>query len=840
MADGIYNNMYFMHAATSHVGNTVQVQTKSGATFEGVFRTFSSQFQVILELAHKVDNNPNEENKICVDSVVEKFIIKPSDIVSISAKDVDLDYPTRDTFQTDTAITRCNGSLRNPSSNRLEDRELEPWDGLSGINGDTELIELDGNSNGWDVNEMFTKNETVYGVQSTFDQSLSGYTMPIQKDTQEFKEQEAEAEKIAQEIEQASGYRERTEMENGDEELKYAAVERMPEPNPEPQAVPKMQTNNNNNPNKFVSQIKRKPINPTAKLMVRTPPPNNGNHVGPPQQQSNQVSIKTNNYPSMAMQSQVQNVAPPPQYVHGQPTFSHIHSQPPPSISVAAKMNGEAQNNSTSKPMPQRMRQYQPASAQVTFTEPPPAINQPHLIQNKIPALSMKPPIHVQHAHVVSQHMQQSALVQDGGQGQPQQTVHVVAVPQSPHLHVVVPQPHVVVSATPPPQPQRQPRSRDEQVQEFRKFHTNFTLQQPPSNVNGGATSGGPSQSQQTQQQNVVQNHHSQQQDVIGQPNTIIEAPLSNNQKTQIMQHNDGNSGNQQSSQQAVNVTAAGGGNNNNSGGSTGSNSSTPPQQQTVNSSTNTSNNDVSTPPEKAGVGAKKFVLNPAAKPFTPRSPSTPNPSRPHTPQTPGPSVLSQQQQQGQYQPVANHAAAAAAVAAATQPQMMVPYSIVQPPTFQTPQHPHAGQQTRFRKNNLMQIQNVTGQPLLAPPLQQFVPFPQAPHPQHFQSQPYQPMVRMFHESPPQPQLQYLTPTPPSTTPSPGQPHQQYHPGPQPSPAGGGPQAYAQAAPQATQFQMFPLIPPGTQLVPQYFQGAVQQQHHPQSIQVLMQQHPAQ
>lgn len=35
---------------------------------------------------------------------------------------------------------------------------------------------------------MFLKNETTYGVQSTFDQSLTGYTMQIQKnDTQDYK-----------------------------------------------------------------------------------------------------------------------------------------------------------------------------------------------------------------------------------------------------------------------------------------------------------------------------------------------------------------------------------------------------------------------------------------------------------------------------------------------------------------------------------------------------------------------------------------------------------------------------------------------------------------------------
>lgn len=113
---------------------------------------------------------------------MDTLIFKPQDIVTICAKNVDLDYATRDTFQTDTSISRCNGNLRG------EERELEPWDPSGGLtNGDCDL-ELDSNANGWNAHEMFQKNESIYGVQSTFDHSLSGYTVKLEKaNTKEFK-----------------------------------------------------------------------------------------------------------------------------------------------------------------------------------------------------------------------------------------------------------------------------------------------------------------------------------------------------------------------------------------------------------------------------------------------------------------------------------------------------------------------------------------------------------------------------------------------------------------------------------------------------------------------------
>lgn len=72
------------------------------------------------------------------------------------------------------------GVLCYSGSQRIEERELEPWDSTTGVNGSENItLEMDG-ANGWDANDMFRKNEQIYGVQSTYDHTLSAYTVPLQ------------------------------------------------------------------------------------------------------------------------------------------------------------------------------------------------------------------------------------------------------------------------------------------------------------------------------------------------------------------------------------------------------------------------------------------------------------------------------------------------------------------------------------------------------------------------------------------------------------------------------------------------------------------------------------
>lgn len=363
-ADGIYNNSLFMHAATSHVGNIVQVQTASGVIFEGVFRTFSSQFQVVLEMAHRIEHGgPEAENKIVVDTVVDRLIFKPCDIVSIAAKDVDLDYATRDTFKTDTAISsaRCNGN------GRPEERELEPWDesGGGGLNGDGGLgefsLELDANANGWDVNDMFHKNETIYGVQSTFDQSLTGYTVQItKKETDDFKHQESEAERIANEIENNPVYKDRIDLENGDEEDAFAAVVRPPGgsnsgASPQPSSGSAQNPNSMNDKSavmpsntKYIVPAKRK--GHAGKLTARsTPPPLTNNGGGPPQQQQQQQQQP----PQQQQQSQPQQTMPQQQ-----------QQQPPQQQPLSPQAPTHKSNNYQNMSMPPQQQQQIPQSNQ--------------------------------------------------------------------------------------------------------------------------------------------------------------------------------------------------------------------------------------------------------------------------------------------------------------------------------------------------------------------------------------------------------------------------------------------------------------------------------------------
>ncbi|TDG98047.1 hypothetical protein EPR50_G00214400 [Perca flavescens] len=225
--EGVYNNARMLHFLTAVVGSTCDIIVKNGSVFEGIFKTLSSRCELAVDAVHKRSEEEGvaEENSTSPlprrEEITDTMIFSPSDLVTMICRDVDLNYATRDTF-TDTAIssTRVNGEHK--------EKVLQRWEG-GDSNGESYDLENDA-SNGWDANEMFRFNEVKYGVTSTYDSSLSMYTVPLEKGNSEmYRQREARAARLASEIESSPQYCHRVGLENDEgksEEDKYSAVVR--------------------------------------------------------------------------------------------------------------------------------------------------------------------------------------------------------------------------------------------------------------------------------------------------------------------------------------------------------------------------------------------------------------------------------------------------------------------------------------------------------------------------------------------------------------------------------------------------------------------------------------
>ncbi|GIY44699.1 ataxin-2 [Caerostris darwini] len=225
--EGIYCNPHLMHTVGLSVGCITHVKVTNGSTFEGILRTFSNKADIVLEMAREIDTKKSTNNSGATTNSLAlltghenltdaTLVFKFSDVVYATSLNVDIDYATRESF-TDSGISKFNG--------QVSERELEPWDGGSNAVDGLELATE--NANGWNANDMFRTNEEKYGVKSSFDSNLPGYTIPLNKqNTEEYKQQEAKASKIAQEIESSLHHKSRSALENGDEEDRFSAVVR--------------------------------------------------------------------------------------------------------------------------------------------------------------------------------------------------------------------------------------------------------------------------------------------------------------------------------------------------------------------------------------------------------------------------------------------------------------------------------------------------------------------------------------------------------------------------------------------------------------------------------------
>nr|XP_036848235.1 ataxin-2-like protein isoform X29 [Manis javanica] len=218
--EGVYTNSRMLHFLTAVVGSTCDVKVKNGTTYEGIFKTLSSKFELAVDAVHRKVSEPAGGPRR--EDIVDTMVFKPSDVMLVHFRNIDFNYATKDKF-TDSAI-----AMNSKVNGEHKEKVLQRWEG-GDSNSDDYDLESD-MSNGWDPNEMFKFNEENYGVKTTYDSSLSSYTVPLEKDnSEEFRQRELRAAQLAREIESSPQYRLRIAMENDDgrtEEEKHSAVQR--------------------------------------------------------------------------------------------------------------------------------------------------------------------------------------------------------------------------------------------------------------------------------------------------------------------------------------------------------------------------------------------------------------------------------------------------------------------------------------------------------------------------------------------------------------------------------------------------------------------------------------
>ena len=119
----IINISRFTHTITSLIGNTLRVETQNNIEFEGILKTFSPQLEMVLEWVHQVIKehvcfsfaiiliyfsrqiDPKMPDCINQETIKEKMVFPMKDIVRYYAVDVDLNFATKEEFQTDTQIS---------------------------------------------------------------------------------------------------------------------------------------------------------------------------------------------------------------------------------------------------------------------------------------------------------------------------------------------------------------------------------------------------------------------------------------------------------------------------------------------------------------------------------------------------------------------------------------------------------------------------------------------------------------------------------------------------------------------------------------------------------------
>lgn len=245
---------------TQMVGHDAVLTLKNGEQFIGVFSgcfVDAQPHQYILKMVRRTRSPTQQQTNGAADTP-DEYIGEGSDhTMTFDVQDtVDLNIndlapvaavPSQNgkcacVYQCDEADDACSGSMSSSFRTDTEisaqrdtsmprERELQRWDASTADTSIDMSLELEyGGSSNWD---QFATNERMYGVQTDYDESI--YTTSIDRTNPRYKQLEAEAARIAKEIESSATTDAHVAEERGvksdrddglDEEDKYSGVRR--------------------------------------------------------------------------------------------------------------------------------------------------------------------------------------------------------------------------------------------------------------------------------------------------------------------------------------------------------------------------------------------------------------------------------------------------------------------------------------------------------------------------------------------------------------------------------------------------------------------------------------
>ncbi|KAG4305332.1 hypothetical protein PORY_001502 [Pneumocystis oryctolagi] len=183
------------------VGRIVTVSLKNGVRYKGILGSVNtdSDMGLVLKMATLIspaDSEALKELNGLQNRIIDELIILPYDLMQIHVERVNFNETIHQEqkFQTDAEISGKVG---------FKERELHKW---VPSNNDAEEFgpledpnQLPSSGEVWD---QFAANEMLFGVKSEFDEDF--YTTKVDKFHPSYKRREAEAARIAQEIQQSS------------------------------------------------------------------------------------------------------------------------------------------------------------------------------------------------------------------------------------------------------------------------------------------------------------------------------------------------------------------------------------------------------------------------------------------------------------------------------------------------------------------------------------------------------------------------------------------------------------------------------------------------------------